>query len=105
MAELGCSWIFVYLPLGQLGSDTTLGGYCCFSQSVVSDSFATPWTVAHQAPLSMGFPMQEYWRGLLFPSPGHLPNLGMEPMSPAWQVDSLPLSHLESPTGEIKVNK
>ena len=53
----------------------------------------------------MGLPMQEYWRGLLFPSPGHLPNLGMEPMSPAWQVDSLPLSHLESPTGEIKVNK
>ena len=38
MAELGCSWIFVYLPLGQLGSDTTLGGYCCFSHSVVSDS-------------------------------------------------------------------
>ena len=84
MAELGCSWIFVYLPLGQLGSDTTLGGYCCFSQSVVSDSFATPWTVAHQAPLSMGFPMQEYCSGLTFPPPLDLPTPGIEPMSPAF---------------------
>ena len=38
---------------------------------------ATPWTVAHQAPLSMGFPKQEYWSGLPFPSPGDLPNLGI----------------------------
>ena len=45
--------------------------------------FVTPWTVAHQAPLSMGFPRQEYWSGLPFPPPGHLPNLGMEPTSPA----------------------
>ena len=43
--------------------------------------FATPWTVAHQAPLSMGFSQQEYWSGLLFPSPGDLPNPGTEPMS------------------------
>ena len=42
---------------------------------------ATPWTVAHQGPLSMGFPRQEYWSGLLFPSPGDLPNPGMEPLS------------------------
>ena len=41
-----------------------------FNHSVVSDSFATPWTVAHQAPQSMGFPRQEYWSGLLFPSLG-----------------------------------
>ena len=40
--------------------------------------FATPWTVAHQAPLSMGFCRQEYWRGLPFPPPGDLPNLGTE---------------------------
>ena len=59
----------------------------------MSDPFATPWTVAHQTPLSMGFPRQEYWSGLLFPSPGNLPNSGMEPTSPAWQVDSLLLSH------------
>ena len=39
--------------------------------------FATPWTLAHQAPLSMEFYRQEYWSGLPFPSPGHLPNLGL----------------------------
>ena len=43
--------------------------------------FATPWTVAHQAPLSLGFFRQEYWSGLLFPSPGELPDPGMEPVS------------------------
>ena len=43
----------------------------------------TPWTVAHQALLSMGFPRQEHWSGLLFPSPGDLPNAGIEPASPA----------------------
>ena len=42
----------------------------------------TPWTVAHQAPLSMGFPRQEYWSGLPFPSPGHLTDPGMEPAAP-----------------------
>ena len=49
--------------------------------------------MAHQAPLSMGFPRQEYWSGLPFPSPGDLPDPGIKPASPAWQVDSLPLSH------------
>ena len=48
--------------------------------SVVSHS-AAPWTVAHQAPLSVGFPRQEYWRGLLLPTPGDLPDPGIEPMS------------------------
>ena len=43
--------------------------------------FVTPWTVAHQAPLSMGFPRQEYWSGLPFPSPGHLPDPGIKAMS------------------------
>ena len=42
-----------------------------------------PWTVAHQAPLSMEFSRQEYWSGLPFPSPGHLPNLGIKSVSPA----------------------
>ena len=51
--------------------------------------FATPWTVARQAPLSMGFSRQEYWSGLPFPSPGDLPNPGIEPRSPALQVDAL----------------
>ena len=51
--------------------------------------FATLWTIAHQAPLSMGFSGQEYWSGLPFPSPGDLPNPGMESRSPALQVDAL----------------
>ena len=51
--------------------------------------FATPWTVAHQAPPSMGFSRQEYWSGLPFPSPGDLPDLGIEPRSPALQADAL----------------
>ena len=50
---------------------------------------ATPWTVAHQAPPSMGFSRQEYWSGLPFPSPGDLPNPGIEPWSPALQADAL----------------
>ena len=45
--------------------------------------FASPWTVAHQAPLSTGFPRQEYWSGLPFPSPGDLLHPGTEPVSPA----------------------
>ena len=55
---------------------------CLFSCSVMSDSFVTPWTKACQAPLSMGFPRQEYWSRLLFLSPGYLPDPGMEPASP-----------------------
>ena len=52
--------------------------------------FATPWTVAYQAPLSMGFSRQECWSGLPFPSPGDLPDPGIEPGSPALQADALP---------------
>ena len=52
--------------------------------------FATPWTVAHRAPLSMGFSRQEYWSGLPFASPGDLPNPGTEPKSPTLQADALP---------------
>ena len=51
--------------------------------------FATPWTVAYQAPPSMGFSRQAYWSGLPFPSPGDLPDPGIEPRSPALQVDTL----------------
>ena len=51
--------------------------------------FATPWTVAYLAPLSMGFSRQEYWSGLSFPSPGDLPHPGIEPRSPALQADAL----------------
>ena len=91
-----------------------------FSRSVVSDSFVTPWTIAHQAPLSTRFPKlmhvnvwqkppqyskvislqfkkkkkKEYWSGLPFPLPEYLPDPEIEPVSPAWQADSLLLSHL-----------
>ena len=51
--------------------------------------FATLWTVAYQAPLSMGFSRQEHWSGLPFPSPGDLPEPGIEPGSPALQADAL----------------
>ena len=62
--------------------------------------FATPRTVARQAPLSMGFSRQEHWRGLPCPPPEDLPHPGIEPaspVSPASQADSFPLSHLGSP--------
>ena len=66
---------------------------CCESESGghadLPDS-ATSWTVARQAPLSMGFSRQEYWSGLPFPSPGDLPDPGIESGSPAFQADSLP---------------
>ena len=48
----------------------------------MSNSLVTPWTIAHQAPLSVGFPKQEYWSGLSFPSPRDLSNPGIQPMSP-----------------------
>ena len=52
--------------------------------------FAISWTVVYQASLSMGFSRQEYWSGLPFPSPGDLPDPGIEPRSPALQADALP---------------
>ena len=70
----------------------------CVSRLVVSDS---PWTVAHQAPLSMGFPRQESWSGLPFPSPGDLLDQGIEPGYPTSQVDSL-LSELPGKPQEVQ---
>ena len=61
--------------------------------------FATPWTAASQAPLSMGFSRQEYWSGLPFPSPGDLPDSGIEPGSPALKVDALP----SKPPGKLPI--
>ena len=72
-----------FYPFFRIPVNTTCR--CCASCSVVSD-FATPW--AHQAPLSMGFSRQEHWSGLLIPSLGDLPNPGIEPWSPALQIDS-----------------
>ena len=61
--------------------------------------FATLWTVAHQTPLSMGFSRQEYWSRLPFPSPGDLPNPGIEPRSPTLQADALTSEPPGKPTG------
>ena len=63
--------------------------------------FGTPWTVAYQATQSMEFSSQEYWSGLPFPSPGDLPNPGIEPGSPALQADALP-SEPPGKTGAIR---
>ena len=51
--------------------------------------FATPWTVAYQAPPSMGFSKQEYWSGLPLPSPGDFPDPGIKPRYPTFQADAL----------------
>ena len=61
--------------------------------------FVTPWAVAHQAPPSMGFSRQEYWSELPFPSPGDLPDPGIEPKSPALQADAL----ISEPPGKPQI--
>ena len=68
----------------------------------MSDS-ATPWTVAYQAPLSMAFPRQEYWSGWPSPSPGNLPDPGIEPGSPAFQADSLSSEPPEESTKDDEI--
>ena len=67
--------------------------FCCCHVQL----FATPWTLTFQAPLFMEFPKQKYWNVLPFPSPGHLPDPGIEPISPAWQADFSLLDYQESP--------
>ena len=77
--------LFPELLLRSVSSSTTLSRV---------QLFVTPWTVACQAPLSMGFSRQEYWSGLPFPPPGDLPDPGTEPRSPVVQADSLPLRRM-----------
>ena len=69
----------------------------------MSDCFATQWAVAHQASPSMEFSRHEYWSGVPFPSPGDLPDPGIEPRSPALQGDALP----SEPPGitQVRVNQ
>ena len=67
--------------------------------------FATPWTVAYQAPPSMGFSRQEYWSGLPFPSPGDLPDPGIEPGSPTFQADALTSEPPGKPIDEVRNSK
>ena len=64
--------------------------------------FATPWTVAYQAPPSMGFSRQECWSGLPFPSPGDPPEPGIEPWSPELQADALPSEPPGKPIPDAK---
>ena len=70
---------------------------CCTYLLSHAQIFVTPWTVAHQAPLSMGILRQEYWSGLLCPPPEDLPNPGIQPRSLSLQVDSL----LSEPQGSL----
>ena len=101
----------VFRFLSLLGHHVTLSRVpCAVHQALISYPFYTcvcvlsrvgliaiPRTVAHQAPLCMGFSRKESWSGLPFPTPGDLPQPGIEPMSPALAGDSLPLCHLGSP--------
>jgi len=71
--------------------------FCCLVSKLCPTLCDPMGRGAWWAPLSMGFPRQEYWSGLPFPSPGDLPNPGIESSLKHWQVDSLPLSHQKSP--------
>ena len=71
--------------------------YCTESVLLSHELFVTPWTVAHQAPLSMEFSRQEYWSRLPCPPQGDLLDLGIGPGSPALQADCLPSEPLEKP--------
>ena len=100
------------MPLYLVGIGITLGfpgganGKESESESDVAQScLAKPWTVAYQAPPSVGFSRQEYWSGLPFPSPGDLPNPGIEPRSPALPADALPSEppgNLPAKAGDIR---
>ena len=72
---------------------------CVLSRCSCVRLFVTPWAIARQAPLSVGFSRQEYWSGLPCPPPGGLPDPGTEPRSPALQADALPPSRRESRGG------
>ena len=67
--------------------------------TLLCQTLATPWTVADQAPLSLGFSRQEYWSGLPFPSPRDLPDPGVEHSSPPLQKDSIPSEPPGKPPG------
>ena len=85
-----CKWILYHL------SEITFMNFVKSLSRV--QLFAIPWTVAHQAPPSVGFSRQEYWSGLPFPSPGDLPNPEIEPRSPALWADALPSEPPRNPS-------
>ena len=90
---LGTSLMIQWLGLSTLTTTAACVLTCAWL-------FSTPWTVAHQAPLCMGFSRREYWRELPCPPPRDLPDPGMEPVSPALEAGSSPLAppHVPSPT-------
>ena len=88
-------FLFVILYHWQGGDGSGLVTNLC-------TTLATPWTVACQGPLFMGFSRREYWNGLSFPSPGNLPDPGIEPKSSALQADFLPAELQGKPTDRIK---
>ena len=83
--------------MGDGAKGCVSGCMCVLSGFSPVQTFATLRTVACQAPLSMGFSIQECWNGLPSPPPGNLPNQGIEPRSPALQAESLPVGHQGSP--------
>ena len=83
--ECNCAVVWAFFGIAK--------EYLLFYSLSCVQLFTTPWIVARQPPLSLGFSRQEYWSGLWFPSPGDLPNAGTEPTSPELQADSLPLNH------------
>ena len=100
------SWFSIYLCILYYihnGSNYIFKIYICIfmcvhvCRSVMSNFLPPPRTVVSQAPLSMGFPRQEYWSGLLFPFSGSLPHPGIELRSPTLQTDSLPSEPPEKP--------
>ena len=89
-------WLYL-----MIGVTVCIGG----GGGLVAKSYPTlviPWTLAYQAPLSMGFSRQEYWSGLPFPSPGDFPDPGIKPRSPALQADSLPTELQRKPIIQLK---
>ena len=92
---LGCSYITS--PWLNFTFDVS---FLCAPVKLLSrvQLIATPWTVAYQAPPSMEFSKQEYWSGLPFPSPGDLPNPGIQPRSPALRADVFPFETLGKPS-------
>ena len=79
--------------------------YVCAQSLSHVQLFVTPWTVAHQASLSMGFSRQEDWSGLPCPPPGDLPNPGIKLRSPALQVDSLPSEPPGMPINNVRLKE
>ena len=107
-------WVAIFFPRNlfhpgtepkSLMSPAVAGGFFTTSATIVKAKslsrvrlFVTPWTVAYQASQSMEFSRQEYWSGLPFPSPGDLPNPGIEPGSPTLQANALPFELPGKPT-------